>query len=358
MPDLYPLIRSLLRVLPPEAAHRLTLAGLAAGLGGRAPAADPPALAQRLWGRDFPNPIGIAAGFDKEARAPDALLRLGFGFAEIGTVTPRPQPGNPKPRVFRLEADAALINRLGFNSGGLDRVVARLAGRSRRGSAGAIVGINLGKNRDSADLVADYAEGVRRTAALADYLVVNVSSPNTPGLRELQARGALEALLRALLAARAETGSAPPLLVKIAPDLTPEERADIAAVALVTGIDGIIVSNTTVARPPGLISSQAGEAGGLSGRPLFAPSTAVLADMYRLTGGGLPLVGVGGIADAEDAYTKIRAGASLVQLYTALVFAGPDLLHRIKAGLAELLRRDGFASVAEAVGVDTPITVE
>ena len=351
MSDLYPLIRPLLRGLPPEAAHRLTLAALAAGLGGRAPEPDPPILAQRLWGRDFPNPIGIAAGFDKDARVPDALLRLGFGFAEIGTVTPRPQPGNPKPRVFRLETDGALINRLGFNSGGLDAVIARLSARPHRG----VVGVNLGKNRDSADPIADYAEGVRRTAALADYLVVNVSSPNTPGLRDLQARDTLETLLRALLSARAETGAAPPLLVKIAPDLTAEERADIAAVALATGIDGIIVSNTTIARPPGLRSPQAREAGGLSGRPLFAPSTALLADIYRLTGGKLPLVGVGGVASAEDAYAKIRAGASLVQLYTALVFAGPALLHKIKRGLAELLRRDGFASVAEAVGTDAPV---
>jgi dihydroorotate dehydrogenase len=354
VPDFYPLIRPLLRALSPEAAHRLTVAALAAGFGGRASEPDPPILAQRLWGRDFPNPIGIAAGFDKDAQVPDALLRLGFGFAEVGTVIRRPQPGNPKPRVFRLEDDAALINRMGFNSGGLDPVIARLSKRARRG----VVGVNLGKNRDSTDPIADYAEGVRRTAALADYLVVNVSSPNTPGLRDLQARDALEALLRALLGARAETGGSPPLLLKIAPDLTPEERADIAAVALATGIDGIIVSNTTTARPPGLTSAEASEAGGLSGRPLFRPSTAVLADIYRLTGGTLPLVGVGGIASAEDAYTKIRAGASLVQLYTALVFAGPALLHGIKAGLAELLRCDGFASVTEAVGADAAGMVE
>jgi dihydroorotate dehydrogenase len=349
VPDLYPLLRPLLRALPPETAHRLTLTALAAGLGGRARAADPPILAQHLWGREFPNPIGIAAGFDKDALVPDALLRLGFGFVEIGTVTPLPQPGNPRPRVFRLNEDAALINRLGFNSGGLDRLVARL--HRRRGGAG-IVGVNLGKNRDSTDAAADYVEGVRRTAALADYLVVNVSSPNTPGLRDLQARAVLEALLRQLLAARAEAGANAPLLVKIAPDLSPEERQDIAAVALATGIDGIVVANTTVARPPGLRGRHAAEAGGLSGRPLFAPSTALLGDIYRLTQGRLKLVGVGGVASAEDAYAKIRAGASLVQLYTALVFAGPALLGDIKAGLARLLRRDGFASVADAVGAD------
>jgi dihydroorotate dehydrogenase len=345
--DFYPLFRPILRALPPETAHRLTLAALAAGLGGRAAALDPPSLAQRLWGRDFPNPIGIAAGFDKDGRVPDALLGLGFGFVEIGTVTPQPQPGNPRPRVFRLDADGALINRLGFNSGGLDRLVARL--QARRGNVG-VVGINIGRNRDSTDAVADYAEGVRRTAALADYLVVNVSSPNTPGLRDLQAGAVLEDLLRRLLAARAETGASPPLLVKVAPDLAPAERADIAAVALATGIDGIVVANTTVARPPGLRSPHGNEAGGLSGCPLFEPSTALLGEIYRLTLGRVPLVGVGGVASAADAYAKIRAGASLVQLYTALVFAGPALLGQIKAGLAELLRRDGFASVSEAVG--------
>ncbi len=277
------------------------------------------------------------------------MLRLGFGFVETGTVTPRPQPGNPKPRVFRLDEEMAVINRMGFNSGGLDALVSRMAGRDR---GDGIVGVNIGRNRDSADATADYAEGVRRTAPVADYLVVNVSSPNTPGLRDLQARAVLEALLRQLLDARAQTGVSLPLLVKIAPDLTPEERADIASVALATGIDGIVVANTTVARPPGLRDAQAKEAGGLSGRPLFAPSTVLLAEIYRLTEGRIPLIGVGGVASAADAYAKIRAGAALVQLYTALVFAGPALIGEIKTGLGELLRRDGFASVHEAVGVD------
>ena len=349
MPDRFRIAGPLLRALPPETAHRLTLAGLAAGLGGRAREPDPLVLRAHLWNRDFPNPIGIAAGFDKDAQVPDALLRLGFGFVEIGTVTPRPQPGNPKPRIFRLDADAALINRLGFNSGGLDRVIERLRARAGRGG---IVGLNVGRNRDSTDALADYTEGVRRGAAVADYLVVNVSSPNTPGLRDLQARAALGALLRELIAVREQTQRQVPLLVKIAPDLSPDERADIAEVALASGIDGIIVSNTTVARPPGLRSPQGNEAGGLSGPPLLGPSTEVLRDMYRLTHGRLPLVGVGGVASAGDAYAKIRAGASLVQLYTALVFYGPALLARIKTGLAELLRRDGFASIADAVGAD------
>ncbi len=347
MPDFYPLIRPLLWALPPEHAHEVTLRALEAGLGR--PAREPrPAdnLQQTLWGLDFPNPIGLAAGFDKDGRVPDAMLRLGFGFTECGTVTPRPQPGNPRPRVFRLSADGAVINRLGFNSGGLEGVAARLGKRVRRG----IVGVNVGKNRDSTDVVADYAEGVRRTAALADYLVVNISSPNTPGLRDLQAKAALDGLVGAVLAARAESGVSPPLLIKIAPDLGPEQAADIAEVATARGIDGIIVGNTTIARPSTLKSRDAGEAGGLSGKPLFARSTELLGEMYRLTRGAIPLVGVGGVASAEDAYAKIRAGASLVQLYTGLVFGGPALIVEIKAGLSELLRRDGFACVSDAVG--------
>jgi dihydroorotate dehydrogenase len=349
--DLYPLIRPLLRALPAEAAHRLTLTGLSWGLGGivGGPAeADPPSLKQTLWRRDFPNPIGIAAGFDKDALVPDALLRLGFGFAETGTVTPRPQPGNPKPRIFRLYEDDAIINRLGFNSAGLEPTLARLRVRRRVG----IVGVNLGKNRDSEDAAADYLDGVRRVGALADYFVINVSSPNTPGLRDLQRHEILDDLLRRLVVARDKAAPGTPLLVKIAPDLTSAERADIAALAGPSGIDGIVIANTTVARQPGLKSAAAAEPGGLSGRPLFAPSTALLGEIYRLTEGKIPLIGVGGIASAEDAYAKIRAGASLVQLYTALVFQGPALIGHIKRGLAELLDRDGYASIARAVGAD------
>jgi dihydroorotate dehydrogenase len=351
MASIFPLIGPALRLLPREAAHELTLRALEADAGrffrGRAgERPDPPVLAQRLWGLDFANPVGLAAGYDKDGRVPDAMLRLGFGFVEIGTVTPRPQPGNPKPRLFRLERDQAIINRMGFNSGGLDAVCDRLSRRARSG----IVGVNLGKNRETEEAVEDYAEGIRRTAGCADYLVVNVSSPNTPGLRELQHRAMLKALLESLIRVREETGCHVPLLVKIAPDLTFQESGDIAQVALESGIDGLIVSNTTVERPPGLVSRHAREAGGLSGRPLFAASNAILAEMYRLTQGRLPLIGVGGIASAEDAYAKIRAGASLVQLYTALVFAGPALISQIKAGIVSLLRRDGFASVAEAVG--------
>jgi dihydroorotate dehydrogenase len=355
VPDLFPLIRPLLRALPAEAAHRLTLTGLAWGFGGivAGPAEpDPPSLKQTLWGRNFLNPIGIAAGFDKDALVPDALLRLGFGFAETGTVTPRSQPGNPKPRIFRLYEDDAVINRMGFNSAGLDPTLARLRVRRRVGPMGGIVGVNLGKNRDSEDAAADYLDGVRRVGALADYLVINVSSPNTPGLRDLQRREILADLLRQLVAARDEAAPGIPLLLKIAPDLTQKERADIAALAGPSGIDGIVIANTTVARPPGLKSAAAGEPGGLSGKPLFGPSTALLADIYRLTEGKIPLIGVGGIASAADAYAKIRAGASLVQLYTALVFQGPALIGRIRRGLVELLDRDGYASIADAVGAD------
>ncbi|HWD57861.1 MAG TPA: quinone-dependent dihydroorotate dehydrogenase [Stellaceae bacterium] len=355
MPDLYPLIRPLLRALPAESAHRLTVRALAGGLGGLMAGRgepDPASLRQTLWGRDFPNPVGIAAGFDKDAEAPDALLRLGFGFAETGTVTPRPQAGNPKPRLFRLYEDRAVINRLGFNSRGLEPTLARLRARRRLGPWVGIVGVNLGKNRDSEDAAADYLDGVRRVGRLADYFVINVSSPNTPGLRGLQRRDILDDLLRRLVAARDDAAPGTPLLVKIAPDLDDAERADIAALAAPSGIDGIVIANTTVARPASLRSAAARETGGLSGAPLFAPSTVLVGDIYRLTGGRLPLVGVGGIASAADAYAKIRAGASLVQLYTALMFDGPALLGRIKRGLADLLHRDGFSSVAEAVGAD------
>ena len=350
MADLYPILRPLLFRFPPESANVFCLSLLRCGVGriltgGSAP--DPPILNQRLWGLDFPNPIGLAAGCDKDAAAPDALLQLGFGFVETGTVTPRPQPGNPRPRLFRLDEDRAAVNRMGFNSGGLDLTVKRLARRHR---AGGVVGVNLGKNRDSADAAADYREGITRAAALADYLVVNISSPNTPGLRALQGRAQLDALLRELVLARDATGMRVPLLLKIAPDLSAAEVRDIAEIVLANRIDGVIVANTTVARPGTLRSRHAGETGGLSGAPLFAASTALLAEFYRLTGGRLPLIGVGGVASAADAYAKIRAGASLVQLYTALAFEGPALIGRIKTGLVTLLRRDGFTAVRDAVG--------
>jgi len=355
MIDVFPLVRPLLLRLPPETAHALTVRALAAGLGPTAPAADDPVLRVALWGRELANPLGLAAGFDKDAQVVDAMLRLGFGFVEAGGVTPRPQAGNPRPRVFRLPGQGAMINRLGLNSAGLAAVTARLRRRaeSPRRAPG-LVGVNIGRNKDAADAVADYGAGVRALAGLADFLVINVSSPNTPGLRDLQGRTALAGLLATVLAARAEAEPGAdrptPLLVKIAPDLAPGDREDIAEVALAAGIDGLVVSNTTTARPPGLPPDLAAEAGGLSGRPLLAPSTALLADMARLTGGRLPLIGVGGVASGADAYAKIRAGATLVQLYTALVYGGPRLVGWIKRDLAARLRADGFDSVAQAVG--------
>jgi dihydroorotate dehydrogenase len=339
----------LLRLLPPETAHRLSIHALKAGIAPRQSEDDPPTLGVTLWGRRFRNPIGLAAGFDKNAEVPDPMARFGFGFIECGTLTPRPQAGNPPPRLFRLAEDKALINRLGFNNAGLAAAVARLQ-RRRRGAV--LVGANIGKNRDTADDTTDYVQGVIALAPLVDYIVVNVSSPNTPGLRALQRKSAVTALIERLMTARASVkpDDPPPLLLKIAPDLSVADRADLAEAALATKIDGLVIANTTVARPASLRSPHAHEPGGLSGAPLFAPSTALLAEMYRLTGGKVPLVGVGGVASGADAYEKIRAGASLVQLYTALVYQGPGLVERIKRELAALLARDGFTSLADAVG--------
>ncbi len=338
-----------LRLLPAEPAHHATirLAANFAPLLPRAPA-DDPRLGVSVLGLHFPNPVGLAAGFDKDAEVPNAMLRAGFGFVECGTVTPRPQEGNPKPRLFRLAADAAVINRMGFNNRGMDHAAMRLDSRARVG----IVGINIGANKDAADRIADYCSGFDRLAALADYVTINVSSPNTPGLRGLQDRGALHTLLSMLLAERARLSRPVPLLLKIAPDLDPQALDDIAAVALESGIEGLIVSNTTVVRPDTLRSPQAKETGGLSGRPLFAPSTFVLREMRKRVGARLVLVGTGGIASGADAYAKIRAGASLVQLYTALAYQGLGLVERIKRELQALLERDGFAHVADAVGLD------
>ena len=351
--EFYRLVGPVLGLLDPETAHRLTLRGLAAGLVPAARDADSPRLAVSVWGRRFANPVGLAAGFDKDASAVGRLLGLGFGFVEAGTVTPRPQPGNPRPRVFRLRRDRAVINRLGFNSRGLDAFAAQLAARP---PGPGVVGANLGANRGSPDPIEDFA-GFRAVLELVDYVAVNVSSPNTPGLRDLQRRDPLARLLDRLVAVRAEAGGrAVPILVKIAPDLGDEEVAAIAEVALDKQVDGMIVANSTIARSPGLRGRHRRQTGGLSGAPLMAPSTALLAATYRLTGGRVPLVGVGGIASGADAYAKIRAGASLVQLYTALVYEGPGLISRIKSELGACLARDGFDHVAAAVGVDAAET--
>lgn len=331
----------------------MTISALKLGLVAGASKPDDPILGCRVFGLAFSNPIGLAAGFDKDAEVTDAMLALGFGFVEAGTVTPRPQPGNSGKRLFRLDEDEAVINRLGFNSRGVAAFARKLSQR-RRGAG--VVGANVGKNRDTADAGADYATGIEAVCELADYLVVNLSSPNTPGLRALQARAQMEDLLTRVLAARRRSTTdptrPPPLLAKVGPDLSDEELRDIAEVAVKTGIDGLIIGNTTIDRPPQLRSADRNAPGGLSGRPLMAPSTVCLATMYRYTEGRLPIIGCGGVASGADAYAKIRAGAVLVQLYSALVFQGPGLVGRIKHDLAARLRADGFSSVAEAVGAD------
>jgi dihydroorotate dehydrogenase len=350
---LFKLARPALFYLDPERAHRVSIwalrLGLGAGLSGWARQVDDPILATKVWGLAFPNPIGLAAGYDKDAEVCDAALALGFGFVEAGTVTPKPQPGNAGQRLFRLTEDEAVINRFGFNSRGLAPFVERLG---RRRARPGIVGANVGKNRDVTDAAGDYVTGIAGVGALADYLVINISSPNTPGLRALQTRSQIEELLaRVQDFRRSQTaGLRPPLLVKIGPDLDDGEMRDIAEAALAAGVDGLIVGNTTITRPATLESANRNAQGGLSGKPLFALSTACLAAMYRFTEGRIPIIGCGGVACGSDAYAKIRAGASLVQLYSALVFAGPGLVRRIKRELAQLLRRDGFKSVADAVG--------
>jgi len=352
MADFYSLVGPLVRKLDPECAHGLGIRALKCGL---VPVFRPyrdHVLNIRLWGHDFSNPIGLAAGFDKNGDVPNAMLAHGFGFVEVGSVTPRPQAGNPKPRLFRLGRDHAVINRMGFNNDGMDTVFARLKARPKTPEGW--VGINLGKNKNTDDALEDYVSGINTLAAVADYIVINVSSPNTPGLRALQGRQPLIDLLsgvkKALSALR--LASCPPVLLKIAPDLTDEDKADIAKVVLDLGIDGIIATNTTIERPDDLTDPLKSESGGLSGRPLMASSTRVLADFYRLTEGRVVLIGVGGISSGQDAYQKIRAGASLVQLYSALVYQGPGLVSRINKDLAACLRRDGFEHLSDAVGVD------
>ncbi len=334
-----------LGLLDGETAHRLTVRMLRSDLGPKI-RVDAPALAIRVAGIDFSNPLGLAAGFDKNAEAPNAALDLGFGFVEVGAVTPRAQPGNDRPRVFRLRADAAVINRYGFNNDGLDIVAARLGARERRG----IVGVNLGANKDSEDRTEDYVKGIDRLAGLVDFYTVNISSPNTPGLRALQDKAALEQLMRRVLAAREKSAANTPVFLKIAPDLTDEDKTDIADIALANELDGLIISNTTVARPATLHSKNAIEAGGLSGAPLFAPSTKLLREFHGVLGGQVPLIGVGGVFSGRDAYEKILAGASLVQLYTALIYQGPSLPSRILDDLQAYLAADGFGFISEAVG--------
>lgn len=340
---LYRLLRPALFALDAEKAHGLALNSLRLLPAGKpAPASGP--LACTVAGIRFPNPLGMAAGFDKDGEVPDALLRLGFGFAEVGSITPLPQAGNPRPRLFRLEEDEAVINRMGFNNHGGQAALGRLKARYGRGG---VVGINIGANKDSTDRVADYAHMTALMAPYASYLAVNISSPNTPGLRALQDEGALGELLDAVLDARGANG--PPVFLKVAPDLQPADVDAIARLSIDRKLGALIVSNTTIERPV-LRSRHAGEQGGLSGAPLRDMALQRLRDFHQATGGTMPLIGVGGIANAEDAWQRIRAGASLVQLYSAMIYHGPGIARQITRGLQERMRRDGYSSIAEAVG--------
>ena len=345
---LFRLLKPALFALDSESGHRLAIAGLKTMPLRTAAQSQDSVLATRVAGLQFPNPVGVAAGFDKNAEVPDALLGLGFGFTEVGSITPLPQEGNPKPRLFRLVEDRAVINRMGFNNAGSEVALRRL--KARAGRPG-IVGINIGANKDSDDRIADYATMARMMAPYASYLAVNVSSPNTPGLRALQDEGALSALLDAVIAARPETGANPPIFLKVAPDLEPADIDAIARIALDKQLGALIVSNTTISRPA-LKSRHAGETGGLSGAPLRSLALQRVRDFRKATGGAIPLIGVGGIASAQHAWERIRAGASLVQLYSAMVYEGPGLGARIVSGLETLMRRDGFNSIAEAVGTE------
>lgn len=348
--SLYSTLSPLLFKLDAERAHALSIAGLKSGLIRPVLKVDDPVLKTELFGLSFPNPIGLSAGYDKNGEVLDPLLGLGFGFVEAGSVTPRPQAGNPKPRVFRLKEDGAVINRLGFNNQGLEIASYNFQAPRRDG----IVGANLGANKDSADRIADYVTGMRKLAPLSNYVTVNISSPNTPGLRALQGKAELEELLGRLMEARSEMikegANNFPLLLKIAPDLTEEDKSDIAEVALETGLDGLIISNTTITRPDHLNDPQKSETGGLSGEPLKPLALALMGDMYKAVDGKVPLIGVGGIRTAEDAFDRIKAGASLIQFYSAMVYEGPYLAHKMALGLSKLLKESGYKSVSEAVG--------
>ncbi|MGE8941872.1 quinone-dependent dihydroorotate dehydrogenase [Leptospira interrogans] len=344
------LARPLLLALEPEQAHEVTLKSLEAGLFPHASEPDDPRLAVNVWDLHFPNPIGIAAGFDKDARVPDAILKMGCGFAEAGSITPLPQSGNPKPRVFRLIAERAVINRLGFNNGGHAAALARLRSRPQNG----IVGVNIGANKDAADRTADYVRGVETFYDLASYLAINISSPNTPGLRDLQAPAALDELLGRVLQAREHfiaTGARKvPIVVKIAPDIAEDDLALVVERLIANGVDGISISNTTLTRPALSDTVEARETGGLSGRPLFHRSTVMLARVHRLTGGRIPLIGIGGIDSPETALSKIVAGATLLQLYTGLIYEGPGLIGRIKQGLLDAMTCKAGTSLACLTG--------
>ena len=348
--NLYELVKPLLFTLSPERAHSMAIFALKYGLMPSESFAYSSSLSQNLWGLDFPNPVGLAAGFDKNAEVYQAMLEQGFGFVETGTVTPVAQSGNDKPRIFRLTEDKAVINRLGFNNKGLNYYFSKLQNRN---SENGIVGANLGANKLSKDPINDYVIGLKKLLGYADYFTINISSPNTPGLRALQGREALDELLTKLKLARREAvlQKEPPLILKIAPDLKSDECEDIAEIIMKHEMDGLIVSNTTLSRDS-IKSSKKNEDGGLSGEPLFKLSTKIMSRMYSLTDGKIPLIGAGGVSSGADAYAKIRAGASLVQLYSALVYYGPGLVRKINSELELLLKEDGFSNITEAIGLD------
>ncbi|XP_041048016.1 dihydroorotate dehydrogenase (quinone), mitochondrial [Carcharodon carcharias] len=352
------LMPTLRKFVDPETAHTLAIRFISWGLIPWAKCRDSPALEVNVFGQKFKNPVGIAAGFDKHGEAVDGLYKMGFGFVEVGSITPQPQEGNPRPRVFRLEPDQAVINRYGFNSHGYvavkQRLQARLEAQEQFTKAGRPLGINLGKNKLSRDAAADYVEGVRQLGPLADYLVVNLSSPNTPGLRALQSKEELRNLLEKVLKERdaLKVNRKPAVLLKIAPDLTAQDKKDIARVVIELGVDGLIVTNTTVSRPQSLQDPLQIQLGGLSGAPLKEMSTQTVNEMYSLTKGRVPIIGVGGISNGADALEKIRAGATLIQLYTVFIYQGPPVVNKIKHELEQLLKEQGFSSIAEAVGAD------
>lgn len=348
---IYKMGTAAMRMLPAERAHNTTIKALKAGLGPVAVKTASPELVTQVGGLTLPNPVGLAAGFDKDCQVPDAMLAAGFGFVECGTVTPRPQIGNPKPRLFRLTEDEAVINRMGFNNGGLEVFKSRLIKRQGKGG---IVGANLGANKDSTDRVEDYVSGLKSLWGLSDYFTINISSPNTPGLRDLQNENAMDELLGRIAEARGElTGDEPsyPIFLKVAPDVDMGEIERIVQQARTYGMNAIIVSNTTIARPETLQSAHRGEGGGLSGAPLFEKSTEVLKEFYAAAEGKIDLIGVGGISNGAQAYAKIRAGAKAIQLYSALVFQGPGLVTEINRDLKARVKADGFGSIGEAVGL-------
>ncbi len=341
----------ILRLLPPELSHSITI-NLLKYFKIRQKNIEDPILAQHLIGLDFPNPIGLAAGFDKNAEVMQSMFSFGFGFLEVGTITPQPQSGNSKPRVFRLSEDKAIINSLGFNNKGIKKIKKNLIKHQKSFYNNKIVGVNIGKNKNSSKAIDDYLIGLEELGDLANYITINISSPNTEGLRELQLRGKIEKLIKKIIDKRDEIKNinTKPILIKISPDLNEDQLRDIALISLANNIDGLILTNSTIKRESNLISVNKEKKGGLSGKPLYDNSNIILKKMYELTNGQIPLIGVGGISSGKDCYEKIKSGASLVQLYTALVYSGPNLINRMKSDLIDLIKTDGYKNVSEVIG--------